>query len=105
MRPPGPVDDDLAVALADAVDDVAVELDVHRRPAGGRVAHVDVDRSRALLGRGQAIVGDLRRRDRQVRRLLGAGQVAGDGAGEEAGVHGGVQRWRPPSTTRRVPVM
>ena len=82
-RPGREVDDQLAVLLSDAVDDLAVELDLHRGLAALRIAHVDVHLAGAGLGRGQAFVGDLRRRDRQVRRLLGLHQVAGDGAGDQ----------------------
>jgi hypothetical protein len=109
-RAGGEVDDDLRVPLADALHDLPVEAEVHGGSAGFGVAHMEVDLGGAGLGRLQRAFGDLPRRDRQVRRRLRRGQVAGDGAGDDhlvahrAHRSGLRQRARPPSTRTVEPV-
>ena len=63
----GEVDQHVDVALADPLDDLAVERDVAARRAGLGVADVAVHDRRAGARRLDRGVGDLRRRDRQVR--------------------------------------
>src|SRR5438093_5624720 len=107
-RTGGQVDDELRVAAADRLDDARIEVELHRRRTGGRIAHMDVHgRGTGLAGR-ERFLGDLRWRDRQVRRLVRAREVAGDGAGENGGsVHEdslmSQPRWRPPSATMTLP--
>ena len=57
-RAGGEVDDQVGAARADPLDHLAIELELHRRRAGLRVAHVDVGDRGARLGgldRGLAI--------------------------------------------------
>src|SRR5262249_17805081 len=80
----GEVDDEIAVPGADAVHHVAVEVGLHRRPARGGIADMDMRNRGPRLGRLQRAVRDLLWGDRQVWRLLRLGDVAGDGAGDES---------------------
>ena len=66
------VEDQILVAGADALDDLAIEVKLHRRAPGRGIAHMDMRDGGARLRRLQAGVGDLRGRDRQMRRLLRA---------------------------------
>ena len=94
----GEVEDELPVPGPDALHHLAVELERHRGPAAAGLADMDVGHGGAGLGGGQA-VRDLLGRDRQVRGLLGPGQVAGDGAGDDD-LGGG---WRMRSFLLRAP--
>ena len=79
-RPCGEVDDQRFVLFANAVYYIAVVLKLHGGPACGGIAHMDVDCGSASLSRCQTLVSNLFWRDRQIRRLLGLGNVARDGA-------------------------
>ena len=44
------IDDDVAAAVADALDDLAIKFELHAGAAGLRIAHMDVRDRRAGLG-------------------------------------------------------
>ena len=79
-RPGGEVEDDVGVLGADAIDDVTVVVDLHGRAAGLGIAHVDMHDGRARFRRAETGVGNLFRRDRQMRGHLRRGLIAGHGA-------------------------
>ena len=86
----GQVDEDVHLALADALDHLAVVPGLHAEDAGLGIAHVDVHHRRAGLRGLDCGLGDILRRDRAVRALGDLGVVAGDGAGDhDLRIHGG----------------
>jgi len=58
-RPGGEIDDDVAAAAFDPVDDFSIERDVHAGPRRLGIAHVDVNDRRARLGGIDRGLGDL----------------------------------------------
>ena len=80
--PGGQVQDQRVVLCADQPHDLAIVRQLHRRPPV-RMADVNVDDRGARGGGVQTRLRDLLGRDRQIGILIGAGQVAGDGAGQD----------------------
>ena len=92
----GEIDDDVDLAFADALHDLAVVARRHAEGAGLRIAHVDVDDGGAGAGGLDGRIGDLLRGDRAVGALGNLGIVAGDGArDDDIGVHGGPRQAVP----------
>ena len=87
----GEVDDHIDVGLADATDNVAIEIDATRRNARLGLAHVAVDDRRTGLGSVDCRVRNLLRSNRQfgmdALRRTGSGDSAGD---KGVPMHGGV---------------
>ena len=79
----GDIEDDVRVAVADARDHILVIGDLHGWLAGARLAHMQMHDGRAHFRRAERRIGDFLGRDRQKRRLLRQGEIAGDRAGDE----------------------
>ena len=79
----GQIDDDVDLALADALDDFAVVARLHAEDPALRVAHVDMHDGGAGMRRVDRRLRDLLRSHRAVRALRELGVIAGDGAGDE----------------------
>ena len=75
-RAGGQIDDQLGIDGTDEFDDLPVQLDFHRRAAGLRMAHMNVNDGGAGLRRFQCRRSDLLRRDGEARMLLRLCQVA-----------------------------
>jgi hypothetical protein len=68
--------------LSNALDDLSVIVDVHRRHTGFDISHVDVRDRRSCFGRAETCVGNLLRRNRQMWRHARQGLVSSDSAGD-----------------------
>ena len=101
------VEDQVWPRFAQRLDDLRIVIELHRRTPGLGIADMDVNHGGTDFSGFQRGLDDLRGRDRQMRRLIGLGQIAGDGTGEDdlAFVQCDVtHRSLPPSTTSVVPV-
>ena len=81
--PRGQIDDQLWIARADATHHIAIKINSHRGTAGFGIAHMDVGDRSARLGGLECAVGDLLRRNGQIRRLIRPRQISGDRAGDD----------------------